>query len=223
MGKRHIPEAHTAHPNVTPLIDIVMCLIIFFMLVAKIGVTTGADTTIQPPETILGVAIKDLGNTLTLNVRGGPRITEPIVTALVEKGDREPREIKILEQRGAVTDRPLERVLGAFQKNNPNAKVIILGEKELQLSKRAAEDDLAKGRGNASADARKARHIPAGANHPIHALVQAGNGFGRPAIGSNFEWVFALRSKELGHRHKAAGDFGIGKRAGRSGRESHMR
>src|SRR6201747_2616456 len=107
MKKRHIPESHTAHPNVTPLIDIVMCLIIFFMLVAKIGVTTGADATIQPPETILGSKIEDIGNALTLNVRGGPRLEEPIVTALVEKGDREPKEIKIAEQRGAVQDKPL--------------------------------------------------------------------------------------------------------------------
>src|SRR5215212_3492393 len=118
--------------NVTPLIDIVMVLIVFFMLVAKIGVTTGADSTIQPPETILGVAIKDLGNTLTLNVRGGPRLEEPIVTALLEKGDREPKEIKIIERRGTIQDKPLERVLSAFQKNNANAKVIILAEKDLQ-------------------------------------------------------------------------------------------
>jgi biopolymer transport protein ExbD len=33
-----MPAAHATHPNVTPLIDIVMCLIIFYMLVAKIGV-----------------------------------------------------------------------------------------------------------------------------------------------------------------------------------------
>ena len=132
MKKHTMPEMKEGGVNVTPLIDIVMCLIIFFMLVAKIGVTTGADSTIQPPETILGVAIKDLGNTLTLNVRGGPRLEEPIVTALVEKGDREPREIKILERRGTVTDKPLERVLAAFQKTNENAKVIILGEKDLQ-------------------------------------------------------------------------------------------
>ena len=132
MRRHRMPEMKEGGVNVTPLIDIVMCLIIFFMLVAKIGVTTGADSSIQPPETILGVAIKDLGNTLTLNVRGGPRLTEPIVTALVEKGDREPREIKIVEQRGASVDKPLERVLAAFQKNNPNAKVIILGEKDLQ-------------------------------------------------------------------------------------------
>ena len=119
-------------PNMTPLIDIVMVLIIFFMLVAKIGVTTGADATIEPPETILGVSLKDLGNTLTLNVRGGPRLEEPIVTALVEKGDREPREIKIVERRGTVVDKPLERALSYFRQNNPDAKLIILGEKDLQ-------------------------------------------------------------------------------------------
>jgi hypothetical protein len=102
------------------------------MLVAKIGVTTGADASIEPPETILGVSLKDLGNTLTLNVRGGPRLEEPIVTALVEKGDREAREIKILERRGNTVDKPLERVLSAFRQQNPNAKLIILGEKDLQ-------------------------------------------------------------------------------------------
>ena len=133
MRSRHLmPEIKEGGVNVTPLIDIVMVLIIFFMLVAKIGVTTGADPTIDPPETILGVSLKDLGNTLTLNVRGGPRLEEPIVTALVEKGDREPREIKILERRGGTVDTPLERVLSAFRQTNPNAKLIILGEKDLQ-------------------------------------------------------------------------------------------
>ena len=133
MRTRRMPEMKEGGVNVTPLIDIVMCLIIFFMLVAKIGVSTGADATIEPPETILGVAIKDLGNTLTLNVRGGDaRLEEPIVTALIEKGDRQPKEIKIFERRGATADKPLERVLTAFQKNNENAKVIILGEKDLQ-------------------------------------------------------------------------------------------
>src|SRR5436190_2712323 len=133
MRSRHLmPEVKEGGVNVTPLIDIVMVLIIFFMLVAKIGVTTGADATIEPPETILGVSLKDLGNTLTLNVRGGPRLEEPIVTALVEKGDREAREIKILERRGGTVDTPLERVLSAFRQTNPNAKLIILGEKDLQ-------------------------------------------------------------------------------------------
>ena len=132
MRRHRMPDMKEGGVNVTPLIDIVMCLIIFFMLVAKIGVTTGADATIQPPETILGAKIEDIGNSLTLNVRGGQRLTEPIVTALVEKGDRQPKEIKIVEQRGGTQDKPLERVLTAFQHNNANAKVIILGEKDLQ-------------------------------------------------------------------------------------------
>ena len=133
MRTRHLmPEMKEGGVNVTPLIDIVMVLIVFFMLVAKIGVTTGADTTIDPPETILGVSLKDLGNTLTLNVRGGFRLEEPIVTALLEKGDREPREVKIVERRGGAVDKPLERVLTAFRQNNPDAKLIILGEKDLQ-------------------------------------------------------------------------------------------
>jgi biopolymer transport protein ExbD len=132
MRKHLMPEMREGGVNVTPLIDIVMVLIVFFMLVAKIGVTTGADPTIQPPETILGVALKDLGNTLTLNVTGSPRLEEPIVTALVEKGDREPREVKIFENRGGTVDRPLERVLTAFRQTNPSAKLIILGQKDLQ-------------------------------------------------------------------------------------------
>ena len=133
MRSRHLmPEMKEGGVNVTPLLDVVMVLIIFFMLVAKIGVTTGADPSIEPPETILGVSLKDLGNTLTLNVRGGPRLEEPIVTALVEQGDREPREVKIVERRGISVDRPLERVLTEFRKIHPDAKVIILGEKDLQ-------------------------------------------------------------------------------------------
>ena len=132
MRQHRMPEMKEGGVNVTPLIDIVMCLIIFFMLMTKIGVATGADSSIKTPETILGVRLKDLGNQLTLNVRGGPRLEEPIVTALIEEGDREPREIKIVERRGATVDKPLERVLTAIQKNNPNAEVIIRGEKDLQ-------------------------------------------------------------------------------------------
>ena len=41
MKKHHMPEMKEGGVNVTPLIDIVMCLIIFYMLVAHIGVDTG--------------------------------------------------------------------------------------------------------------------------------------------------------------------------------------
>ena len=68
MRKHSMPDMKEGGVNVTPLIDIVMCLIIFFMLVAKIGVSTGIDQKIDAPKTYLGVKIKDLGNALTLNL-----------------------------------------------------------------------------------------------------------------------------------------------------------
>ncbi len=68
MRKHGMPDVHVSHPNVTPLIDIVMCLIIFFMLVARIGVATGVDHNIKLPKSNIGMALSDLGNTITLNV-----------------------------------------------------------------------------------------------------------------------------------------------------------
>ncbi len=123
--KRHMPDSHTSHPNVTPLIDIVMCLIIFFMLVAKIGVNTGADNKITIPATIKGAEIKDMGNTLTLNVQSGP-LDQPLVTALV-KGDV--RELKVVDSTTGV--RQLMAELSNLRKNNADLKVIIRGEEDM--------------------------------------------------------------------------------------------
>src|SRR3954467_3671906 len=68
MSKKHsMPEMKEGGVNVTPLIDIVMCLIIFFMLVAKIGVSTGS-TPMDLPTTIVGKKIEQLGDNVILNV-----------------------------------------------------------------------------------------------------------------------------------------------------------
>src|SRR5215216_6101634 len=55
MKKHSMPDMKEGGVNVTPLIDVVMCLIIFFMLVAKIGVSSGIDNKIDAPTTYLGV------------------------------------------------------------------------------------------------------------------------------------------------------------------------
>src|SRR5437763_1412713 len=65
--RRGMPHVHSNEVNVTPLTDVVMCLIIFFMLVAKIGITTGAKP-MDLPYSYLGKKIEDMGNTMTLNV-----------------------------------------------------------------------------------------------------------------------------------------------------------
>ena len=137
-SKKGMPANHTAHPNVTPLIDIVMCLIIFFMLVAKIGVNTGAET-MDLPATILGSNIQDMGNTLTLNVYRGPGDSpDPLVTALVQ-GAKE--QLKLTESRGQEIVNPLRDALKFYRygqdlkqggkglnADNEDFKVIIRGE-----------------------------------------------------------------------------------------------
>jgi biopolymer transport protein ExbD len=143
-----MPPMKEGGVNVTPLIDIVMCLIIFFMLVAKIGVATGADEKIVPPETLLGSRIEDMGNTLTLNVRDPvkaeaqraaekgetpaplPEIRreQPAVSAMVESGT-DPRPLWIRSPAG---DRELARVLDAVVKKNPNLRIIIRADGDIE-------------------------------------------------------------------------------------------
>jgi biopolymer transport protein ExbD len=84
--RKGMPEAHAEHPNVVPMIDIIMCLIVFYMLAARIGVDTGADDSIEIPESIIGINLEDIGNTLTLNVRGGIG-DDPFITAMVPDPD----------------------------------------------------------------------------------------------------------------------------------------
>jgi len=122
-----MPESHSTHPNVTPLIDVVMCLIIFYMLVAKIGVNTGADPSIAIPVTQMGNELKDLGNTLVLNVREVADV--PFVTALVDKSTRAPQELKIVDP--TTNTRPLREVLKRLRAGNPEFKVIIRGDRDM--------------------------------------------------------------------------------------------
>jgi biopolymer transport protein ExbD len=140
-----MPEIREGGVNVTPLIDIVMCLIIFFMLVAKIGVDTGADRNIDIPTSVLGTDIKDLGNTLVLNVVNGPTGVpdpQPIVTALVKErgaGGMQMQELKLrYEADGKMFDQLLD-TLKFYREGdavakiaaNPDFKVVIRGDKSL--------------------------------------------------------------------------------------------
>lgn len=126
MRRNRMPDMKEGGVNVTPLIDIVMCMIIFFMLVAKIGVTTGAEE-MEIPETVLGKKIEDMGNTLTLNVREGAE-DQPLVTALVD-GDH--RELKLMDMRSGEAYSPMVETLTALRQRNEQFKVIIRGEKDM--------------------------------------------------------------------------------------------
>jgi biopolymer transport protein ExbD len=136
--RRGMPEIKEGNVNVTPLIDVVMCLIIFFMLVAKIGVDTGADRRITIPASLQGLDIKDMGNTLTLNVQPGAG-DQPNVTALVEGVVQ---DVKLLDP--ATGKKPLLNTLLKFRygkdlrpggvnesADNPEFKIIIRGDEEM--------------------------------------------------------------------------------------------
>lgn len=128
MRRRHLPESHGNHPNVTPLIDIVMCLIVFFMLVAKIGVSTGADESITIPASRLGKEMSDRGQALTLNVRPGVG-DQPMVTALVETSTNQPQEIKLIDT--VTNTHPLREVLKKIRETNPELKIILRADEEM--------------------------------------------------------------------------------------------
>jgi biopolymer transport protein ExbD len=137
MKKRRLmPEMKEGGVNVTPLIDIVMCLIIFFMLVARIGVTNGEDPSIKIPKAFLGSDIKDPANCLTLNVTNGPIGVTPAYPSITAFRNNAQQEVHILNSRG---ERELLTWLKDFKDGNPAEhlpanpafKVIIRGDESM--------------------------------------------------------------------------------------------
>lgn len=130
MKRRVMPQMKEASVNVTPLIDVVMVLIIFFMLVAKIGVSRGADEDIALPSAIFGKNIESLSNTLTLNLHENKHASEPTVYAMIE-GQK--RQIYVTAKTAAGnTDYQLARVLKAFHDQfQDKATIIIRGDQDM--------------------------------------------------------------------------------------------
>jgi biopolymer transport protein ExbD len=133
MKKRTMPDMKEGNVNVTPLIDVVMCLIIFYMLVAKIGVSIGLDRAIDAPSAYLGVKINDLGNTLALNLYPKPGTDEPQV--LVDINGERQKELKFQENRGGKLVHPIREVLQDLRKERgPGFKVIINADKNMKYA-----------------------------------------------------------------------------------------
>mgnify|MGYP001547155639 CR=1 FL=1 len=76
MARRGIEPMHDEHVNVTPLIDVVMCLIIFFLLVGQLtkDETAGA---VHVPVASTGGPIVDQQGGLIVNVMPRPGVTAP--------------------------------------------------------------------------------------------------------------------------------------------------
>ncbi len=120
MRKHSMPEMKEGGVNVTPLIDIVMCLIIFYMLVAKIGVANGIDPAIKnQPKSIIGGEIKDMGNTFTINIKKVNNVT--IYTAM------DPRQ-STLE---SYDFDHLKELLIRLKKDRPELKAIVRADGDM--------------------------------------------------------------------------------------------
>lgn len=136
MKKHKMPNMQEGSVNVTPLIDVVMCLIIFFILVAKIGVSTGIDDKIDAPMTYLGVHITDLGNALALNLydKSEKPGTEAPQILVDLKGERQ-KELKLQEVQNGKTVHPLKEVLQGLKKERGEKfKVIINAAKGMRYA-----------------------------------------------------------------------------------------
>ena len=92
MARRSPPPPGPA-VNITSLCDIMLSLLIFFMLVSKAGVETGADADLPLPIASLGITQEDYeaeqaaGNGLVINVQPGLETGNPRVYGrLIDSG-----------------------------------------------------------------------------------------------------------------------------------------
>ena len=120
---RPIPRFSETTVNVTPLIDVVMVLIVFFMLVARIGISTGAEAMVLP-STLTGVKIEDMGNTLTLNVHY-ENLSQPQVMAMLGGSMH---ELPVTDPLGG---HPLLDTLKTLRERNRDFKVILRAPKTM--------------------------------------------------------------------------------------------
>ena len=66
MARKGIEPMHDEHVNVTPLIDVVMCLIVFFLTVSKLVKDEMVEMVI--PRAQVGLEMEDQAGRLTINV-----------------------------------------------------------------------------------------------------------------------------------------------------------
>ena len=101
MRRRALHHGHTNHLNVTPLIDVVMCLIIFYLIVGRLALTRQAR--IDLPATAAGQAIDsaaaliiDVASTTpgappAISLAGQPVTPAVLVDTLRTRHDADPK------------------------------------------------------------------------------------------------------------------------------------
>lgn len=116
MRRKGLSPMPSDHINVTPLIDVIMCLIIFFLLCGKFA-KDEANAKVTLPRAQLGQQMVDQQGRLVINVvpgeGGGGAVPEIIVRTRVVRAEE------------------LAAYLAKERKANPELKVIIRADKDV--------------------------------------------------------------------------------------------
>ena len=135
MAKRRgLAPQHDEHVNVTPLIDIVMCLIIFFMICGKLVQADVAP--IEVPKAKKAQELQDQKDRLFLNLV--PDYTEKVK----EQAKSNPRVYMIAENKlelkplvqihgKTIPFEELPTVLREAKKDNPDMRLLIRADRDL--------------------------------------------------------------------------------------------
>jgi len=112
MRRRGLEPMHSDHVNVTPLIDVIMCLIIFFLLCGQFAKEEAIDR-VRIPQAGLGLEMADQRGRLLINV--------------VPNGDNPPDVVIRAE---IIRPDNLAGYLVQEKADNPEVKVIIRADQD---------------------------------------------------------------------------------------------
>jgi biopolymer transport protein ExbD len=122
MRRKGLEPMHDEHVNVTPLIDVIMCLIIFFLCCSTLAKSEANDQ-VQIPRAKLGQQMPEQRGRLLINLL--PRVR--MADGTVNPGD-EP-EVIIRGQPIALAD--LTTYLRKEKQETPDIKIILRADEQL--------------------------------------------------------------------------------------------
>jgi biopolymer transport protein ExbD len=126
MRRRGLQPMHDSHVNVTPLIDVVMCLIIFFLLCGKLAKDESNDKVVIP-RAEQGQELEQRAR-LLINLLPAGRSGDVVATSQPVDGNAEP-ELWVRGRQLRMSD--LEIYLKKEKDDTPDVKVILRADKDV--------------------------------------------------------------------------------------------
>src|SRR5215217_1541424 len=126
MRRRGLEPMHDTHINVTPLIDVIMCLIIFFLVCGQLAKEEGNDK-VQIPRAQLGQDLPEQRGRLLINVVPRERLSEADAAVPVNPGE----EPNIFIRGERIGMENLTAYLRKEKQETPDVKVILRADQDL--------------------------------------------------------------------------------------------